>query len=433
MNKKGLFGLSPLIFFLVFFLGASLICGDFSKVSIIVSFFFASIYAVAITKGLSLPDRVRIFGRGAGTTKMMFMVWIFLCAGAFSSSAEAMGCIQETVDCILTLLPAQYIYVSLFIAGCFISMATGSGIGSIVALGPIAIGVAVTTQSNVSLMCALTVCGAIFGDNLSFISDTTIIATTTQGCELKDKFKANMWIATPAAIVVAIIYFILGKGVDIPPINATVEYLKITPYLLVIIMAIAGVDVLILLLTGTLFCGIMGICYGDFDFYGWLTAMEKGMCGMGNLLIIVLLAAGLMALINHNGGIEYLASTCTRFVKGRRSAEAGITILSALTCICTSNNTIAIITVAPTVKKISEQYGVDPRKAACLMDTGSCIALELVPYSTHLLAAAALGGVSAATLLPYVYYPFALIIFLILAIVFTFPRLKPLAQSNKKL
>ena len=431
MNKKGFIGITPLLFFLLFFIGASIICGDFSKVPIVTAFFFASIIAVALTKGLSLPDRVRIYGRGAGTTKMMFMIWIFFCAGAFAKSAEAMGCINETVNCILTLLPPNCIFASIFIAGCFISMATGSGIGSIVALGPIAVGVANATGANMSMMCALVVCGAIFGDNLSFISDTTIIATSTQGCQMRDKFLVNSWIAVPAALVTIGIYLFLGKDMESYEITETVDYIKILPYVLVIIMAVAGVDILVLLLIGTAICGIMGMAYGMFDFYGWLEAIKQGIFSMSELTVIVLMAAGLMALITHNGGMEYLISKCMRIIHGRRSAEFAIALLSAVTCLCTSNNTIAIITVAPAVKEISQKFGIDPRKAASLMDTASCISLELIPYSTHLLAAAALGSVASATLIPFVYYPFALLLFTIIAIVFNIPRLTTKAADQQ--
>ena len=425
VDKKGLLSVSPLIFFLVFFFSASLIAGDFSKVSVIVSFFFSTIYAVSITKGLSLPDRVRIIGRGAGTTKMMFMVWILICAGAFATSASEMGCVNETVNALLSVLPERYILVSIFITGCFISMATGSGVGSIVALGPIAVGVADTTGCNMSLICAIVVCGAMFGDNLSFISDTTVVATTTQGCEMKDKFYCNAWIAFPAALVtIAILIFIGGETAPVN-IDTEINYVKLLPYLLVIVMAMSGVDVLVLLLIGTLVCGVMGMAYGDFDFYGWMQAMEKGMYGMGSLIIVILLAAGMMALITHNGGLEYIARQCKKLIKGRRSAELSISILSALACICTANNTVAIFTIASTAKQISEQYGIDARKTACLMDSSACIIQELIPYSIHLLAAAALGGVAVTSLIPYVYYPIALLVFLILSIIFNIPRLKP--------
>ena len=414
--NKGLIGLSPLLFFVLFYLTASLIAGDFSKVPVVVAFFFATIYAVAITKGLSLPDRVRTFGRGAGTTKVIFMLSIFFIAGAFAKSAEAMGCIDETVNALLTILPSNLVYLSIFVAGCFISFATGSGLGSIVAVGPIAVGVAEACGTSMPLMCANVVCGAIFGDNLSFISDTTIIATTTQGCQPKDKFRMNLRIALPAAIVTAVVYLLLGRDMQPVAVPDSVHFIKIIPYLLVIILSVLGCDVLVLLLSGTAICGIMGMVMGDFDFYGWLSAIEAGINEMGPLAIIFLMASGLMALVKYNGGLDFLINVCQRFVHGRRSAEFCIALLSALVCACTSNNTIAIISVAQVSKELADKYGVDPRRAASLLDTSSCIMLELLPYSTHLLAAAAFAGISAAKLIPYVFYPFALLLFLILMI-----------------
>lgn len=424
IDKKGLLGISPLVFFLAFFLGTALLCGEISKVSITISFLFAAIYAVAITKGLNLPDRVRVFARGAGTGKMMFMIIIFVVAGAFAKSAEAMGCIDATVNIILSFLPPKLIFVSLFITGCLISMATGSGIGSIVALCPIAIGICQTIDGNPALFCAIVVCSAMFGDNLSFISDTTIIATSTQGCKMSDKFKVNLWIALPAAIVTIIIYYYLGRGAGSVDVEHTAQNIKILPYILVIVLSVCGCDVLITLLTGALICGIMGMSMGEFNFIGWTSAMEAGVNGMGSLIIVVILAAGTMALITHNGGLDFIVSICTKFVKSRKSAEGCIALLTALICVCTSNNTIAIVSVSSIVKEISEKYGVDPRKAASLMDTSSCIALELLPYSTHTMVAATFAGISAASAIPYMFYAFMLALFLIVSIVFDLPRLR---------
>lgn len=417
--NKGLVGLSPLLFFIAFYLIASIVAGDFGKVPVVVAFFFASIYAVAITKGLSLPDRVRTYGRGSGKTKVMFMLWIFFLAGTFAKSAEAMGCIDETVNCILTVLPSKLVYLSIFVAGCFISFATGSGLGSIVAVGPIAVGVAQACGTSMPLMCANVVCGAIFGDNLSFISDTTIIATTTQGCQPRDKFLANLKIALPAALVTAGIYLFLGRGLEPVSVSESVNYVKIIPYLVVIVLSVIGTDVLILLLSGTVLCGIMGMAFGDFDFYGWLAALEQGITGMGSLAIIFLMACGLMEVVRYNGGLDYLVSICTKFVRGRKSAEACIALLSGLVCACTSNNTIAIMSVSQVVKDLSDKFGVEPRKAASLMDSSSCIMLELLPYSTHLLAAAAFAGITASSMIPFVFYPFTLLVFLIISIIFS--------------
>ena len=430
IRKSGLLGLSPFLVFLLFFLGGSLIGGSFTAVPVSIAFLVAAIYAVSITKGLSLPDRVRVFGRGAGKTKVMFMVWIFLVAGAFANSASAMGCIHETVNVILKVLPSRFVYASLFVAGCFISLATGSGVGSIVAIGPIAVGVAEASGSSMPLVCAIVVCGAMFGDNLSFISDTTVVATSTQGCQLKDKFRVNLWMALPASL--AAISYYLFIGTDLPPVEVAedINFIKIIPYILVILLSVIGCDVLIVLCLGALTCGILGMATGSFDFFGWLAAMNDGIMGMSDLVIIIILAAGLMALIEHNGGMEYIIRISTKFIRGRRSAEGCIAILTGLVCACTANNTIAIMSVSSIVKEISLKFGVDPRKAASLMDTGACIVQEFIPYSAHLMTAAAFGRVAATDLVPYVYYAYALLFFLIVCVVFRLPRLKPMQVQN---
>ncbi|MBQ0085546.1 MAG: Na+/H+ antiporter NhaC family protein [Prevotella sp.] len=424
MDKKGLLGISPLIVFVLFYLGSALIAGNFTSMPIVVAFMVSVIYAVCITRGLSLPDRVRVFGRGAGTTKIIFMILIFLVAGAFASSAMAMGCIGETVDFILSVLPPQLVYASLFIAGCFISMATGSGIGAIVAVGPIAVGVAEGLGVSMSFMGALVVCSAMFGDNLSFISDTTVVATTTQGCELKDKFRTNIWLVIPASILVVALYIWMGR--DVQPVleEHVVEPLKMLPYLVVLIASVCGVDIFISLLSGTLLCGIEGMIYGDFDFFGWADAMGDGINNMGSLVIMIILASGFMALIKHNGGLEYLVKVCSRFVKGRRSAEFFICLITALMCACTAVNTVAVISISGVVKEISEKFGVAPRRAASLLDTSSCIIQEVIPYSPHLLAAAAFAKISVVTMIPYVYYAYLLAVFVVLSIIFNIPRVK---------
>ena len=419
VSIKGILAVSPLILFVVAYVGLSLVAGNFSRIPVSVIFLLASIYAVFITPGLSLPDRVRVYGRGAGTTKVMFMIWIFLLAGAFASTAGAMGCIDQTVGIILKLLPSNMIYVSLFVAGCFISMATGSGIGSIAAMAPIALGIADQTGSSIPFISALVVCSAMFGDNLSFISDTTIIATTTQGCALKDKFRTNLRIVALPFIALLVIYVLSGRGMASPEVSAAIDWWKILPYAVVLVLAIFGVDVLITLLSGTVVAGIQGLVTGSFDLFGWLDAIGTGIEGMASLTLIVLMASGLMALIEHNGGIEYIVRICTRFVRGRKSAEACIALLSGLMCAFTANNTIAIMSCAPIVKDLSQSYGVDPRRAASLLDISSCIILELVPYSTHLLCCAALAGITASEIIPFMYYPFLLAAALVISILFS--------------
>ena len=428
--RKGLLAISPLILFVVAYIGLSLAAGDISRVPISVVFLLASIYAVGITPGLSLADRVRVYGRGAGATKVMFMIWIFLLAGAFASTASAMGCISQTVNIILKLLPSNMIYVSLFVAGCFISMATGSGMGSIAALAPIALGVAQQTGSSIPFISALVVCGAMFGDNLSFISDTTIIATTTQGCELKDKFRANLRIVALPFIAMLVIYVFSGRGMASPEITEAISWWKILPYLVVLALAICGVDVLITLLAGTVVAGVQGLVTGSFDLTGWINAIGGGLDGMSSLVLIVLMASGLMALIQHNGGIDYLVNVCTKFVRGRKSAEACIALLSGLMCAFTANNTIAIMSCSTVVKNLADRYGVDPRRAASLLDISSCIILEVIPYSAHLLCCAALTGISAAGMIPFMYYPFLLAAALVVSILVS--RTPAAAAASKR-
>ena len=418
ISIKGLMAVSPLILFIIVYVGLSLIAGDFSRVPVSVIFLLASIYAVCITPGLSLPDRVRVYGRGAGTTKVMFMIWIFLLAGVFASTAGAMGCIDQTVNIILKLLPSNMIYVSLFVAGCFISMATGSGIGSIIAISPIALGIAQQTGSSVPFISALVVCSAMFGDNLSFISDTTVIATTTQGCELKDKFRTNLRIVALPFVALLVIYVLAGRGMTSPEAAAAIDWWKILPYAVVLVLAICGVDVLISLLSGTAVACVQGLVTGSLGFYGWLDAVGAGIDGMAPLVILVLMASGLMAMIEHNGGIEYIVKVCTRFVRGRRSAEACIALLSGLMCAFTSNNTIAIMSCSTVVREIAQRYGVDPRRAASLLDISTCIVQEVLPYSMHLLCCATLTGITASEIIPFMYYPFLLAAALVVSILF---------------
>lgn len=428
MDKKGLIGISPMIFFIVLYLGSALICGDFAKVPLVSAFFITSVYAIAVTRGLSLPNRVRVYGRGAGKTKVLFMIWLFIAAGIFASCAEAMGSVQATVDIILHFLPGKFLYIGLFTAGCVLSMATGSGIGSIVALMPIAIEMAKVSGGNYGLFSAIVVSSAMFGDNLSFISDTTVIATTSQGCQLKDKFKMNLRLVVIPALIVVLLYFRLGREIGEIPVPEHPEYWKILPYVTLLTMAICGVDVLITLLTGIALCAVEGFILGSFDYFEFMTAIGDGILDMGFLVMLILMASGLAAVIQHNGGMEWLVKVCTKFVTGRKSAEACIAVLTGLLTLCTSTNTIAIITVSDIVRELSKKYGVDPRKAASLMDTSSCIVLELIPYSSHILAAAAFTGIATTEIIPYMYYPMLLGIAVVISIVFGRKTVAPAIQ-----
>ena len=420
--KKGLLALSPLAVFIILYLVTSLIAGDFYKVPITVGFMVASMYAVVMSGGIPMRKRIDIYSRGAGTGQMMLMIWIFILAGAFAHSAKVMGSIDATVNLALTLLPGNMLLAGLFLAACFISLSVGTSVGTIVALTPIAAGVAQQTGTSIPLMTAVVVGGSFFGDNLSFISDTTIVATSTQGCKLSDKFRVNSFIVVPAAVVILIVYLIIGRGITSPHTIPEVAYLKVVPYLVVLVTAIFGMNVMAVLTIGIVLTGLIGIVDGSFDLFSWFGAMGEGIIGMGELIIITMMAGGLLEVIRHNGGIDFLIERLTRHVKGKRGAELSIAALVSLVDLCTANNTVAIITVGGITKQIGDRYGVDNRKAASILDTFSCAVQGLIPYGAQLLMAAGLAALNPVSIIPYLYYPIAIGIAALIAIVFRYPR-----------
>ena len=420
--KKGLLALSPIAVFLVAYVVTSLIAGDFYKVPISVAFLITSIYAVCTCRGLPLRERVTLFSRGAGDSNIMLMLWIFILAGAFAASAKGMGAIDATVNLTLQLLPDNLLLSGLFIAACFISLSIGTSVGTVVALTPIAAGIAEATEVTAPFVVAVVVGGAFFGDNLSFISDTTIMATRTQGCRMSDKFRVNSMIVVPAAIIVLLVYIILGAQIHAPQVLPQVEPLKVLPYVVVLVTAVAGLDVMVVLVVGLLLSGIIGIAYGDYDVFGWFTSMGNGILGMSELIIVTLLAGGLMAIIRHGGGIDFLIQRLTSHIHGRRGAELTIGGLVAFTDVCTANNTVAILTIGPIAREIAERYDIDPRKSASLLDTFSCLAQALIPYGAQLLMAASLAALSPVEIIPYLYYPFCMGVCALLAIFFRYPR-----------
>ncbi len=419
---KGILALSPLIVFIVLYLTLSIVAGSFSRVPMTVVFLIASVYAIAISKDFSMRQRIDIYSKGASTPNLVLMLWIYVLAGAFAQSAKGMGAIDATVNLTLNTLPAGLILPGLFIAACFISISIGTSVGTVVALVPIAAGLAQGTDSNVALMTAVIVGGAYFGDNLSFISDTTVVATQTQGCKMSDKFKVNSQIVAPAVIVVLAIYTYLGWGMQAPEHVSNVEYIKVIPYLAVLVTAICGINVMAVLVIGIILCGIIGIAYGDYGFYGWLDSMGKGIVGMGELIIIAMMAGGMLEIIRANGGIDYIIKRLTAHVRGKRGAEFSIAALVSLVNVCTANNTVAILTVGNIAKQISEKYGVDPRKAASILDTFSCFVQGLIPYGVQMLLAAGLAHLSPVDIMPYLYYPFAIGIAATLAILLRYPK-----------
>lgn len=422
--KKGLLALSPIAVFLTVYVATSILAGDFYRVPISVAFLITAIYAICTCRGLPLRERITLFSQGAGDSNIMLMIWIFLLAGAFAASAKATGAIDTTVNFTLQLLPDNLLLAGLFIASCFISLSIGTSVGTVVALTPIAAGIGAATEASVPFVVGVVVGGAFFGDNLSFISDTTIMATRTQGCRMSDKFRVNSMIVIPAAMLVLLVYVVLGTQLHAPQDIPSVDVLKMLPYIVVLITAVAGLDVMVVLVVGILLSGIIGLAYGDFDVFGWFGAMGEGILGMSELIIVTMLAGGLMSLIRHGGGIDFIIQRLARLIHGRRGAELSIGGLVAFTNICTANNTVAILTVGPIAREISNTYGIDPRKSASLLDTFSCLAQALLPYGAQLLMAASLAALSPVEIIPYLYYPFCMGVCALLSIIFGWPRIK---------
>lgn len=431
-NKKGLLALSPLFLLIVLIVVFTVYSVDSShqgtSLSLTVAFMISSIYAVAISGGMPVRKRVDTYSKGAGANNLMLMLWIYVLAGSFAASAKAMGAVDATVNLALSILPASMILPGLFLAACFISVSIGTSVGTVVALVPIAAGLAHSMDANVGMMTAIIVGGAYFGDNLSFISDTTVVATQTQNCKMSDKFKVNSMIVVPAAVLVLIAYSVMGVGLQAPTHINEVEYMKVLPYLIVLVTAIAGMNVMAVLTLGTLLCGAIGIgshllgASGSYDLFGWFSAMGNGIIGMGELIIIAMMAGGMLEIIRENGGIDFIINKITAHVNSKRGAELSIAALVSMVNICTANNTVAILTVGNISKKIGDRFGVDNRKAASILDTFSCMVQGLIPYGVQMLLAAGLANLSPMDILPYLYYPLAIGVAALLAILLRYPK-----------
>ena len=415
--------LSPIVVFLVVYLVSSLLAGDFYKVPVSAAFLVASVYAVAITPG-ELSYRVNVFSESAGHWNIMLMVWIFLMAGAFAGSAKEIGSIEATVNFTLSIVPARALLAGLFLTSCFVSLAIGTSVGTIVALVPIANGIAAQTGLSQPMMAALIVGGSFFGDHLSFISDTTIAATRAVGCAMQDKFRANIRIVLPAVIVVTGIYIFMGLNQDVVADEKPIEWLKLLPYLSVILFAMFGMDVTMVLLIGILLNAVIGFSTGSLDWFSWLGSMGQGMVSMGDLVIVTLLAGGMLGIIRYNGGLDYIMKGVVGHVRSRRGAEFSIGALTVLANLCTANNTIAIITVGGIVNDISQKFKIPAKRAASLMDIFSCFVQGIIPYGAQLLMAAGLTGLAATQIIPYLYYPFAAGICVILSILVFRPSVR---------
>lgn len=435
MKKENSFiGLLPLVVFLIIFVGTGVITGNFSKMPLLVAFMISAGFALTLNKKgekLSIDKKIDIFTRGGGEPTIILLVVIFLLAGAFYSVADAMGAVNSTVNLGLDILPRNMILPGIFIIGCIISFAMGTSMGTVTALAPIAIGISNQTGIGLPLVLGTVIGGAMFGDNLSFVSDTTIAATKTQGVELRDKFKMNLLIVLPAVIITIIILMLIPVG------GATIKVqsysiVKVIPYLSIIVCALIGLNVMSVLLIGVLTGSIIGLANGTFGVVELLGFIQRGMGWMEDLAIIAIVIGGIVELMKYYGGIGYLLEKVTSKIKSKKGGEAGIAVLVSLVDIATANNTISIITAGPLAKEISEQYDIDPRRTASILDIFSSAFQGIVPYGGQLLVAAGLAKISPLSIVPFSIYSILMVVFGVLAIIFGIPKFKSIKKDTNK-
>ncbi|MCG8474594.1 MAG: Na+/H+ antiporter NhaC family protein [Cytophagales bacterium] len=419
-NRKGNFwALSPLFIFLGIYLGVSLISGDFYKMPVIVSFLIASLSALAMNPRQSLNEKLTTFAKGAGNADIMLMSLIFILAGAFASAAKEIGAIESTVNLGLNLLPGNVFIVGVFAIGCFISLSIGTSVGTVAALTPVAVGIAQTTEIPLALALGAVVGGAMFGDNLSIISDTTIAAAKTQGCDIRDKFRMNVRIVLPAAILASAVFYFLSNNYHVADQARSYSMLKVAPYIIVLAAALLGVNVVIVLLGGTIVTGLIGFYTGSFDFWGFADATRNGIQSMTELVVICMLIGGMVELIKANGGIQFLLYRISKKIKNTKSAELGIAALVFFVNLCTANNTVSILTAGPIAKQIADDNQIDPRRSASLLDTFSCFTQGTIPYGAQLLTAVSIAGaelISPFEIMQYLVYPYLMGVFALLFI-----------------
>lgn len=413
--------LTPLIVFLAVYLVTSIVTGDFYRVPISAAFLLACIYGVCVAQG-PLKERLGHFLRGAGHENVLLMIMIFLLAGAFAGTAKDMGAVEATVGATLNLMPGSMLYAGLFLTACFISMAVGTSVGTIVALMPLGAGIAAETGISTAHLAAIVVGGAFFGDNLSFISDTTIAATRAAGCAMRDKFRTNIRIIAPAVILVTAIYLFQGQSVSFLTQHQDVDWVKMLPYLLVIALALAGQNVTVILAIGIAAAAFIGFAYGDFTWTSWLDSLGRGLGGMSDLIIVTMLAGGMLELIRAGGGLDLIVRGLTHRISGSRGAQLAIAALVSLANVCTANNTIAIITVGGIAKDITDRFGVAPRKLASLLDTFSCLVQGILPYGAQILMAAGIAGLAPTAIIPHLYYPAIMGLCALASIFFNYPK-----------
>jgi len=431
--KKGSFSaLFPLLIFVLLFVGTGAISGDFSNMPLNVAIIIASAVALIMNKKEKLSTKIDIFTKGAGHPNIMLLAVIFILAGAFAETAKGMGAVESTVNMGLTFIPSNLLMVGLFVVGCFISLSMGTSMGTVAALAPIGIGIAEQTGIPLALAMGTVIGGAMFGDNLSMISDTTIAAVRTQQTKMSDKFKTNFLIVLPAVIVSAIILWFVTAGNSVETLgDYSYEFIKVVPYLAVLIVALLGVNVLIVLLGGTIFAGIIGLVDGSYTLTGFIEAVSQGVINMEDLAIVAILIGGMIGIIQHNGGIQWLLNFVTSKIKTKKGAEFGIAGLVSVTDLATANNTISIIITGPLAKNIADEYQIDPRKSASILDIFSSSWQGLVPYGGQMLVASGLAAISPLSILKYSFYPIAILICGIIAILIGFPRFE--RNKSKKI
>jgi len=399
---------SPLLFFFVAYVGGSILLHDFYAIPIIVAFVAASLYALFVFRTKPFNNIVMAFARGAGNENIMYMILIFILAGAFASLAKSIGAIDATVNLCLYFLPTSLLLPGLFIATCLVSMSIGTSVGSIVAMVPLAAGLATQTGNSVALYTACIVGGAFFGDNLSFISDTTIVATRTQGIAMHEKFKANLRIVLPAALIAMVIYAVIGFGSSATHSVDAPDIVRVLPYLVVLVTAICGFNVIVVLAIGLLLCSALALGLYSLTITSVMQSVDSGVKAMCELIVVTMLAGGLMEMVCINGGIDSLMNKISRRIKNRQGAELSIGALVVLADFCTANNTIAILTVSSIAKQIAERFGIAPQRVASLLDTWSCFAQSLIPYGAQLLIASGLAGIAPTQIIQFLFYPFVL-------------------------
>lgn len=422
---RGILALSPIALLLSIYLIGSIVAGDFYKISITAAFVVASIYAIAITRnGNTLEEKIKNFSRGAANSRVMLMVWIFVLAGAFAALAKSMGAVDSTVALTLHFIPEQFLPAGIFVAACFISMSIGTSVGTIVALTPVVTALASQIGCDIAWLVAIVVGGSFFGDNLSFISDTTIAATQSQGCSMRDKFKTNFLLVLPAAIITILLYIFSGTtmGTATPIAFTAIDCIKIIPYVVVIITALCGMNVLLVLIWGIIISALIGLFSASVGVVDIFSSLGAGISSMGELIIVTMLAGGLLEIVKINGGLEFLIRAVTYKVRSQRAAEFSIALLTALSNLCTANNTIAILSTGGIARDISRTFDIAPRRSASIMDTTSCFVQGVIPYGAQLLMASGLASVSPVAIIPHLYYPVLIGLMVLLSILFRFPR-----------